>query len=1486
MKKRIYSRALTLLVVMVCAAQGAYAQYVLGDRVAASQLKAGDKIILRNAACDRGAEDSWRDGGVGMYQLLNGNKTAKDWINGSNDVLAVEVPPNNESLSGPIAADYIFELVAAGNGPTTGNPMYYLKNLANNRYVKGSSMYGQGSQISVTDDIGQATPFEPDSAAKYCTWYADEGAEGWAFTTTQIDETTSVMKYTYNPDDPDYGIDFLGAFWNYGRSHIMYWTKDCIVWNIHYAKQDNSFEAKFKELYATVNTEAQSAYHPGVNPGDVDEGAFGDLLDALDEAAAYTEGTHTEAEYEEQYNSIKSAYDAVNASTVAFTDGYYNIVSAYPQFQAKQGVEKAMSSDGNHHLTWATLNTNDPMQLFKITSLGDNKYTVQNVSTKEYINRSRETTMGGQVMTGATSETDQWAALWGHTGQWLFANTAVTIAYNIAGHANGDGISGNIITWNDGVNSPSAWYFRRVTDEELINRLINQGEQRAIQEALNGKLAEAATAMAKAIDHDRLVTDAAQFSSNNSSDDDHSSFEHLIDGLTDYNHNFHSIWNNGMAEGSTTLDVWKTVLEDWTTDNPANIAVGTGYHNLQVRLNEPVSKFYFEYVNRTGTSYVDNPTDIEIYATNDDALGASTDQAEISQWTRITELTDGFPANTQGARYTSPNIDLGGSYKYIRFVVKKTSQMNNKASRSFMVPDITGVTWNVGEFQLYAGDISATSEYNTVAGMKEAYDNLAAVVADVEAKIAASAAQYSDTTALISAIKAVNDLYVDRQALKAELDKTVAQAQTLYTDLRNTNVKLITRPLQFSSNSNDYTWSLSEFSNLIDGDAKTYFHTLWHPMMGEDTTTARGYEAFLEEFNARDDKNSMVGTGYHNLQVKFDAGVSKFYFTYTGRDEDVWHDNPNDIVIYATNDDALGATPDNANEGSWTKITELTEGFPENVRLAQYTSPVIDMEQPYKYVRFVVKNTTNVDQAADRTFKKPDLTGITWNICEFQAYLSVDDQNLQYNYDADFKAAADKMKALADSCGALYYTALASNAANEELAELMARVNAMKVTTGELETSYTIYNKMATTTSVGSNIGEADTRAAIDEFKNAIDAAYAAGNTVAPTKSQIESAQKAMDDAYTAFLAHLKTVEPGKWYNFTSGYEYEGYINQPITISNTSTGAILNFGNYPDDKAVTSDPMATWRFVPIEGKEGQYAIQSLATGQYFGDVNGDGSPLMTHEKVPYLVVYYGNGNFRLRQASMTNRLNSLRADLAAKMVVNAEALGDDQQSWKIAEADGGLMEFTNFRNNTVQIVTLPFATKGEGAISSLNGFAKTYAVKALSKNEGDLNLVLKEQTDFEAGEPMILVIGKPDETSHDAVTLTTDRPDDVVDTSTVVSNGLVGTLAGTTLSTEGMGYFLNSRLLATGLASIGINGLAGYINPRLVVNEEGEGDLTINANSMAVSIHSAKTAKTAGKVNVYSIDGTLLKKDADTATAKDGLAKGIYIIGKKKVIVK
>jgi len=128
-----------------------------------------------------------------------------------------------------------------------------------------------------------------------------------------------------------------------------------------------------------------------------------------------------------------------------------------------------------------------------------------------------------------------------------------------------------------------------------------------------------------------LVTDAANYVSNAKSSAE-GSYAALLDG--DYTTYFHS------AYGSEGPD------ED---------------HYLQATLSEAVDAFYF-YFKKRSQNQANRPTSITIYGSNDN-----------SNFTEITTINSGFPTTSDVLDYASSKINLGASYKYIRFTVTATN---------------------------------------------------------------------------------------------------------------------------------------------------------------------------------------------------------------------------------------------------------------------------------------------------------------------------------------------------------------------------------------------------------------------------------------------------------------------------------------------------------------------------------------------------------------------------------------------------------------------------------------------------------------------------------------------------------------------------------------------------------------------------------------------------------------------------------------------
>ncbi len=1432
--------ALLVIGLVPMLAQESSGTLVKGERVSWDAVKAGDEILLQNAS--------------GTWNLQY--STVVTDLN----ICFLQGVPDNYNRSGdthqldcsmtPLSSDNIYIVVEAPE-QTEGVPSYYLQHKDTKKYVQGVA---DGLQTFLVEDINQATSFEVEGALN-----SYEPHDQWQ-STGLVDNETAVLTHY----DGDSKLHF-GPFWNYGYTYYGPAT-DIIVWNFYRVAYDESAKAKLGALLDEIKADA-NVFTIGTEPGYYPEAqvtAYESLFTEVDDY--YVNGADVEAEYQKYYDQLKAAYDGIKDAYVKVDDGYYRFVNAYDAYKTNQGVDKAMKADTEHDLAWDTYDPKDPTQLFKVTVLADGEYSVQNVATGEYINTVEGTS--AVVPMSKEQTTPQIFKYLRGSVQWNIANKANGQAYHTKDHQSGVGINGKICTWDGGAGGASAWFIYKETDQQLIDSLCKVGPQKILNEKMTEKLAVANASKDKVFDYPELITDAKQISSNALQS---GTYANLIDG--DVTSVFHSIWDAAVMK--------------------SELGEGVGYHNLQITFNEPVKDMFFKYTGVTGTDFHDNPNNIGVYVTNDDELGASTAAADSTKWIHVTDLVDGFPADVREAKYTSPVLSFDDAYKYIRLVVRHTTHQGKHSERTFANPFSTGITFNLSELQMYTTAYAETSEYTAVAGMKEAADNLQQLITAGEEKLKNSTVTEADIEALDAAVKAVEALYVNRDSLYNELASTIEDAQKAYNDALGAKQPLVTDASQFSSNNGEgMPGNDSSFEHLLSPETHySYnYHSFFMAEMDNANITPDEWMQALAGAGA-----PYTGYGYHNLQVKLNQPVNNFWFEYIGRSGTTYVDNPTDIEVYVTNDDELGADPDQANIDQWTKVTELTEGFPGAVPGSKYTSPVLQLGGEYKYVRFVIKNSAL--NGTLRNFANPEVTGVTWNVACWQLYNGLDPQRVQYNYNEDIRKAVDAMKALIDDAEAVSVKTLLSNEKQLALRAAIDGVLALYADTTELVQLYNRYKENIANSVVDDSkaLGFVDCQEAIDEFATAVNEAKASVDPVQPVKAAIDAAIAKMNGAYKTFMTHVGQIVPNQWYTIISASSRAFAKDQPIFLGSLDIDTKLCIGGYPiDSKAPESDPYSVWRFVPIEGAEGQYAIQSLGTGQYMGKyrgIGGDASPLMSHEKAPYNIYYFGNGTFKLQQADADNPYaNSLKTDGSTNTILNWPSNGDNQQTFRFVPITDkeAAMSISVYQNNSIKVMTLPFELKGDRSLTNINaGIVTTYAVKALTATEEGTRLELKQKNDFEAGEPFIITVGdytNPGDGSE-LQTIELVIPETVTDTSAIVANGLVGTLQGETIAKPGMGIFVGSQLKASA-KNARISGREGYIIPDQVVNEEGEADLVIETADNITSIKNAVVLKPTDKVNVYTIDGKLIRRNVKATDAAKSLKKGIYIIGKKKVAVK
>lgn len=166
-------------------------------------------------------------------------------------------------------------------------------------------------------------------------------------------------------------------------------------------------------------------------------------------------------------NALVDAIKALKNNGITFEEGaYYRIISAFPNFEEKQQVKKCMLAvNGNEYIRWGSLAMNDVNNVFQLEKKNNNKFCLKNANRGKYM----------QGVAGLLGDKENAADM-----EFIDLGAA---QYNIRytngnchtnEHNGGNGQSGNLVAWDGGLNSASAWYLVKATDIEVA--LANVGE--------------------------------------------------------------------------------------------------------------------------------------------------------------------------------------------------------------------------------------------------------------------------------------------------------------------------------------------------------------------------------------------------------------------------------------------------------------------------------------------------------------------------------------------------------------------------------------------------------------------------------------------------------------------------------------------------------------------------------------------------------------------------------------------------------------------------------------------------------------------------------------------------------------------------------------------------------------------------------------------------------------------------------------------------
>ena len=516
------------------------------------------------------------------------------------------------------------------------------------------------------------------------------------------------------------------------------------------SRSDFEHPTSYTELkvYIDLISESGISYEAGTTPGTYPADKVQTFETALINAMMMLEGDYSEEEYAQALEELKVLRADLDASFNPLIEGYYYIVSAYPEFLIKQSEEKAMSvTDGA--LTWGTFNQDDPTQLFHIVPLPNGNFTIQAYANDMYIKAPTYAQSSQKVNLSADPTVEQTITPIGSL-QWVIANTYCDIAYHPDGHSSGSGKKGNIVTYNDNdLNGISTWYLRYV-DESVLDVLAAIKAQMALNSELTALIAEAYEMRDKTVSYiktDKLITKVSDEDPtqgqiiSNAKDSGEGTYAALIDGDLSGDKFFHSSYH----------------------EDPH------AWNYLQVDLREnSVNGFQALLALRSGAyGTADAPELVGIYATND--------TTGTYNGTEVMDSITTISLAWEGIRYQyTPIINLGKDYRYLRFTVFKTHE---NRSGGYAHPFFC-----LGELQVYGMSLDQEhSQYYYMDGMRDAVDRMLATAGECETIVADGVATQADIDRLRADIQAVKDLYVDTLAL----NQAILYAETL---LANTEV--------------------------------------------------------------------------------------------------------------------------------------------------------------------------------------------------------------------------------------------------------------------------------------------------------------------------------------------------------------------------------------------------------------------------------------------------------------------------------------------------------------------------------------------------------------------------------------------------------------------------------------------------------------------------------------------------------------------------
>lgn len=501
-----------------------------------------------------------------------------------------------------------------------------------------------------------------------------------------------------------------------------------------------------------------------------------------------------------------------------------------------------------------------------------------------------------------------------------------------------------------------------------------------------------------------------------------------------------------------------------------------------------------------------------------------------------------------------------------------------------------------------------------------------------------------------------------------------------------------------------------------------------------------------------------------------------------------------------------------------------------------------------------------------------------------------------------------------------------SSATDAQIALLQAALDAFnnnypdpsRVTTALAEAS-SVYNAASSKNLIGDKLAQYPTKVA-EKLANVI-TKYQSFNSV--KLADINAAVEEINATVAEFKASIKLPEAGKFYTLRSaskkyekgsnGVSYRGIIysasndattevtndvtpvryyrmDNASTIKDSASFADADFTKLQDTINIADDARLVWK--AEASANGQITFRNLATGMYLTGANG--KIYQSIEATPINVEGI---------APETFRFNAGKNENGVTMYMNTRAVSNTIVTWNdTADVNSNFFIEEVAKDKIAnQAFYIPNVKEGQfyaGTfavdIDPTDGFITPYQVIGVNGDKlvlGEFDGIVEAGTPFIYNVEMIIATkAAPSSIGFTQVVAANDLTEGNYTYETKNVNGLQGVLTEAVKIPAGKAYINNSGAVAVAPeagADIAANG--AYFNGDASTTAE-EGDATLELGKMVgnalTGIDATKVIVLPAKVDVYSIDGKLLRQGVKSSNAAKNLPAGVYVIGGQKVLVK